>query len=187
MRALDHAVVVLFAVAQLAGTAAAGQQMAAASAPPECPVEAPDSLEISWTRPCDENDWVLDMGSCRIGDWHPATEDRAIWNGVCPGGSKQGRGVVQWYEHGHAIDRFEGTFRNGTREGFGRYAWTPAVTYEGLYANDLPNGVGTVTVLGESISGTWKNGCLAERGRVVAIGVERRSCDGPVRIGQAAF
>ena len=186
MRASDYAVVLLFAMAQLAAPFAAGQQMAAVASP-DCPFGAPNSLEISWTRPCDENDWVLDTGGCRIGDWHPATEDRAIWNGACPGGSKQDRGVVQWYEHGHAIDRFEGTFRNGNREGFGRYAWTPAVIYEGLYANDLPNGFGTVTVLGESVSGTWKNGCLAEQGRVVAIGVERSSCEGPVRIGQATF
>lgn len=179
-------VAVLFALAQLAAPVAAGQQMAAAAS--DCPVEAPDSLEISWTRPCDENDWLLDtQAGCRIGDWHPNTEDRAIWNGACPAGSKQGRGAVQWYEHGHAIDRFEGTFRNGQREGFGRYAWTPAVIYEGLYANDLPNGFGTVTLLGESLSGTWKNGCLAAQGRVVAIGVARSACEGSVRTGMATF
>jgi len=106
MRASDYAVVLLFAMAQLAAPFAAGQQMAAVASP-DCPFGAPDSLEISWTRPCDENDWVLDTGGCRIGDWHPATEDRAIWNGACPAGSKQGRGAVQWYEHGHAIDRFD--------------------------------------------------------------------------------
>src|SRR3954467_6427687 len=123
MRVSDYAFVLL-ALASLTGTSAAGQQMAAASTSPDCPFEAPDSLEISWTRPCDEHDWVLDTVGCRIGDWHPATDDRAIFSGACPGGSKQGQGVVQWYEHGHAIDRFEGTFRNGNRQGFGRYAWT---------------------------------------------------------------
>ena len=177
MRVSNHAFVMLLAVAQLAGTSAAGQQMAAASAGRDCPFEAPDSLQISWTQPCYEDDWVLDTEvGCRMGDWHPDLNDRAIWSGACPGGSKQGQGVVQWYEHGQAIDRFEGTFRNGKREGFGRYVWAPRVSYEGLYADDVPNGVGTATLLGESFSGAWKNGCLAKRGRVVAIGVERSSC-----------
>jgi hypothetical protein len=180
MRVSDCAFVVLFAVAQLAGPSAGGQQMAVASASRDCPTVVPDSLEISWTKPCYENDWVLDSEvGCRIGDWHPDTEDRAVWSGACPGGSKQGQGVVQWYEHGRAIDRFVGLFSDGKREGFGRYTWTPDVSYEGLYANDVPHGFGVVTVLGESFSGTWKNGCLAVKGRVVAIGVERTSCRAP--------
>ena len=187
MRVSDYALVTLFVVAQLAGPSVAAQNMAAAAAARECPSEAPDSLEISWTRPCYENDWVLDTEvGCRIGDWHPGLKDRAIWSGACPGGSKEGKGVVQWYEHGHAIDRFEGTFRNGKREGFGRYAWTPAVSYEGHYADDVPHGLGTATLLGETFSGTWKNGCLSRKGKVVAIGVERSSCNATTRTSQKA-
>jgi len=177
----------LFAVAQLSGTSVAGQQMAAVSTGGDCPPESPDSLEISWTQPCDEGDWVLDTEvGCRLGDWHPDPNDRVTWSGACEGGSKQGQGVAQWYEHGQAIDRFEGTFRNGKREGFGRYVWAPGVSYVGLYANDVPDGVGTATLLGENFSGTWKNGCLADGGRVVAIGVERSSCDGSAQSGHKA-
>jgi hypothetical protein len=182
MRVLTYALVMLLAGAQLAGTAATAQQMAIASIRPDCRSEAPDSLQISWTQPCEEGDWLLDTEvGCRMGDWHPDPKDRALWSGACPGGSKAGRGVVRWYEHGQPIDRFEGTFRNGKREGFGRYVWTPGVSYEGLYANDVPNGFGTATLLGESFSGTWQNGCLTKKGRVVAIGVERTSCDGSAR------
>jgi hypothetical protein len=166
-----------FAVAQMASTSVAGQQVAAVSTQVECPFDAPDSLQISWTQPCSEGDWLLDTEvGCRMGDWHPDPKDRATWNGACPGGNKDGRGVAQWYEHGQAIDRFEGTFRNGKREGFGRYVWAPGVSYEGLYANDVPNGLGTATLLGESFSGAWKDGCLEKKGLVVAIGVERSSC-----------
>ncbi len=132
-----------------------------------------------------EGDWLLDTEvGCRMGDWHPDPKDRAIWSGACPGGNKEGPGIVRWYEHGQAIDHFEGTFRSGKREGFGRYVWTPGVSYEGVYANDVPNGFGTATLLGESFSGTWKNGCLAQKGRVVAIGVERSSCNAPARVEQ---
>jgi len=177
MRVSNFALVMLFVAAQLASTAAAGQQVAAASTPSDCPSEAPDSIQISWTQPCYEDDWLLDTEvGCRMADWHPDPGDRAIWSGACPGGSKEGQGVAQWYEHGRAIDRFEGTFHNGNREGFGRYVWAPGVSYEGLYANDVPEGLGTAILFGESFSGTWKNGCLAKKGRVVAIGVERSSC-----------
>jgi hypothetical protein len=36
-------------------------------------------------------------------------------------GQKEGRGVAQWFEHRHPIDRFEGICRRGKRQGFGRY------------------------------------------------------------------
>lgn len=186
MRAAKYAVVTLLAMAQLLGTSAAGQQIAAASAS-DCPTVAPDSLEISWTRPCYEHDWVLDpKNGCQIGDWHPAIEDRAVWSGTCAGGKKEGKGIVQWHEHGRTIDRFEGTYRAGKREGIGRYVWTQDVSFEGHYADDLPHGPGTATLFGETFSGTWKNGCLRVNGRILAIGIERSSCARPARTAQKA-
>ena len=78
-------------------------------------------------------------------DWHPDPQDRAVWSGSCPSGKKDGRGTVQWFEHGQRIDRFEGTYRDGKREGFGRYVWNEESSFEGQYANDVPNGFGTAT------------------------------------------
>jgi len=192
MRLSNYGLVMLIAATQLAGATVSGQQIAAASMQPDCPFEEPDSLQISWTQPCDEGTWLLDTkAGCRMWDWHPDPKDRAVWNGMCPGGKKEGRGVVQWSEHGQAVDRFEGTFRNGKREGFGRYVWTPEASFEGQYANDVPHGFGTATLLGESFSGMWKNGCFSKDSRVVAIGVERASCSGlsvqAEHKGKAAF
>ena len=196
MRSTGYAVVLLMAATQWAAAGASAQQIAALSVQPHCPAAAPDSLQISWTQPCTEADWLLDTRSgCRMWDWHPDPKDRAVWSGTCLGGKKEGRGTVLWSEHGQAIDRFEGTFRKGKREGFGRYVWTPEASFEGQYANDVPNGFGTATLLGESFSGTWKNGCLDRDGKVVAIGVERSTCtvagvaaQGEVRRkGKAAF
>jgi len=192
MRLSNYGLVMLIAATQLVGATVSGQQIAAASMQPDCPFEEPDSLQISWTQPCDEGTWLLDTkAGCRMWDWHPDPKDRAVWNGMCPGGKKEGRGVVQWSEHGQAVDRFEGTFRNGKREGFGRYVWTPEASFEGQYANDVPHGFGTATLLGESFSGMWKNGCFSKDSRVVAIGVERASCSGlsvqAEHKGKAAF
>ena len=181
MRLSRHVWVLLIAATTMAEATVLAQQIATASVPSDCPSEEPDSLQISWTQPCEEGDWLLDTtNGCRMADWHPDPKDRAEWSGRCAAGGKEGSGVVQWYEHGQPIDRFEGTFRNGKREGFGRYVWTAAASYEGHYANDVPDGAGTATVLGERFTGTWKNGCLAADGRVVAIGVERSACTVPL-------
>ena len=185
-------VLATFASTTVFAFTAVAQQLALIPAVPDCPSAEPDSVQISWTAPCEEGNWLLDTQSgCRMWDWHPDPKDRAVWNGTCPGGKKEGRGVVQWSEHGQAVDRFEGAFRNGKREGFGRYVWTPEASFEGHYANDVPNGFGTATLLGESFSGQWKNGCFSKDSRVVAIGVERTSCSGLApqaeRKGKAAF
>lgn len=116
------------------------------------------------------------QSGCRMWDWHPDPNDRAVWSGTCTSGKKDGRGMVQWFEHGQRIDRFEGTYRNGKREGFGRYDWNDETSFEGQYADDVPHGFGTVTLMGEVFAGQWKNGCLRQAGRVIAIGVERKTC-----------
>jgi hypothetical protein len=144
-----------------------------------CDVVEPDSLGISWTAPCDEGRWLLDPQSgCRLWDWHPAPEDASTWTGACPAGRKEGRGVVQWVEHGRPIDRFEGVYRRGKREGFGRYDWPTGDRFEGTYTDDLPNGRGTVTIDGVSFSGTWRRGCLVLRDKRIAIGVPLGTCGG---------
>jgi hypothetical protein len=182
----------LVAATQLAATSVLSQELALAPARTDCPWDEPDSLQISWTQPCEEGDWLLDTeAGCRMWDWHPDPGDRAVWNGACPSDKKQGRGVVQWFEHGQPIDRFEGTYHDGRREGFGRYAWNEDVRFEGLYVNDVPNGLGTATVLGEAFAGTWRNGCFRKGDKVVAIGVPRTTCNHVSaqleRPGKAAF
>ena len=142
-----------------------------------CNVVEPDSLGISWTAPCDEGRWLLDPQSgCRLWDWRPAPEDTATWTGICPAGRKEGRGVVQWFEHGRPIDRFEGVYRRGKREGFCRYDWPTGERFEGPYADDLPSGRGSVTVDGVSYAGIWRRGCLAHRDKLIAIGVPLSAC-----------
>lgn len=142
-----------------------------------CDVAQPDSLQISWTTPCQDGSWDIDpQGGCRLWDWRPAPEDTATWSGACQSGRREGRGVVQWYEHGRPIDRFEGTFHRGKREGAGRYDWPAGQRYQGTYEADLPSGRGTVTIDGKSFAGTWHRGCLAHGNKLIAIGVPPGSC-----------
>lgn len=156
--------------------------VAAAEVRQACDVGQPDSLQINWTAPCRDGSWDRDPhGGCRLWDWRPDPEEEAAtWSGACLSGQKEGRGVAQWYEHGRPIDRFEGVFRLGKREGFGRYDWPAGQRYQGMYEADLPNGQGTVIIDGISFTGTWRHGCLVQGGRRVAIGVPLGTCGGGV-------
>jgi hypothetical protein len=162
----------------LAGCMAFAQALPSSSVPQDCPPGEPDSVQISWTEPCEGGAWLLDTElGCRMWDWHPAPEDKATWSGMCRAGLPEGRGTAQWYEHGRPIDRFIGTYRNGKRVGEGQYVWNENVRYEGAYTDDVPNGRGVFRLDGETFAGEWKAGCFArEDGRIVAIGVPRATC-----------
>lgn len=150
-----------------------------AAEPMGCRVDAPDSVQISWDSPCQTGSWLLDTElGCRMWDWHPAPKDGATWTGACHTGVKAGHGVVQWFEHGEPIDRFEGTFVAGRREGSGKYRWNESDWFAGFYKDDLPDGPGTAYLAGETFTGLWRHGCFVKDRRVVAIGVARKSCDG---------
>lgn len=162
----------------MAAVPAVSQQLALTQAKPDCAIDEPDPVQISWTAPCDSGNWLLEPGvGCRMWDWHPDAQDKATWSGTCQGELKGGHGVLLWTEHGKAIDRFVGTYRNGRREGAGRYDWNEADHFEGTYANDLPNGFGSVSLGGTKLSGQWRDGCLAVDDKMVAIGVTRESCE----------
>ena len=140
------------------------------------PVE-PDSVQISWDSPCDTGAWLFEPNvGCRMWDWHPSPLDVATWTGLCRNGERVGWGVMQWYEHGQPIDRFEGKFIAGKRQGAGRYTWDHSNWYVGLYEDDLPNGLGTASIGGQTFSGQWQHGCFARGTKVVAIGTPRRLC-----------
>ena len=154
------------------------QQIVSAPGRVDCAPDEPDPVQINWNTPCEVGDWLLEPGvGCRMWDWHPDPQDKASWSGSCRGALKEGRGTVQWTEHGQSVDRFEGTYRNGRREGVGRYSWNATSWFEGNYSNDIPDGPGTVSLDGVTLSGVWHKGCLATDDKVVAIGVPRASCE----------
>jgi hypothetical protein len=151
--------------------------LARSAAAADCGAAEPDSLQISWNTPCERGNWLFEPGiGCRIWDWHPAPGDLATWTGACNAGLLVGRGVLQWFEHGLPIDRFEGIFVAGKRQGPGRYRWNSDDWFIGYYEDDLPNGPGTASVGGKTFSGRWRAGCLTQSASTVAIGVPRNSC-----------
>jgi hypothetical protein len=172
------ALVLLFATLMTANGMAGAKEPTPLQDGAGCLHDEPDSVQISWEAPCQDGSWLMDTElGCRMWDWHPAPEDKVTWTGDCRDGIKMGRGVLQWYEHGRPIDRFEGTFVSGHRQGRGRYVWNETDWYEGVYENDLPHGSGTAHIAGEIFVGQWKRGCFTQGASVLAIGVPRTSCE----------
>ena len=146
----------------------------------ECSTGEPDSLHLSWNTPCEDGSWLQDeTGQCRMWDWHPNGEDDAIWTGSCRMGAKSAFGTLQWFEHGIPIDRFEGTYQNNKRNGFGRYQWNQRASFSGQYVEDLPHGYGIAIVEGLPLKGQWRAGCLESSGKRIAIGVPLATCPPP--------
>ena len=138
MRLSNNISVLLYALTQLFGATAFAQQLVLVPGS-DYPADEPGSVQISWVEPCENGNWLFDtVLGCRMWDWHPDPHDKASWSGSCRQGQKEGPGVVQWFEHGRPIDRFEGIYRANRREGFGRYVWNASDRFEGHYANGVP-------------------------------------------------
>ena len=57
-------------------------------------------------------------------------------------------------------DEYEGTFEYGIKRGKGIYRRSDNVTFEGFWNDDLPNGNGELSYLGNKIKGFWRNGAF---------------------------
>jgi len=144
----------------------------------DCAPANPDPVQINWTAPCDGGSWLFEPGvGCRMWDWHPDPSDLITWTGACRGQRKVGSGLVQWFEHGRPIDWFEGSFVAGKRRGAGRYTWNDDNWFAGFYEDNVPNGLGTALIAGQTFSGQWRRGCFRQAGRIVAIRTPLKSCD----------
>jgi hypothetical protein len=150
----------------------------------ECALVEPASVQISWDAPCTEDNWLYEPTvGCRMWDWHPGPSDIVTWTGQCQAGLMVGRGVLQWSEHGQLIDRFEGAYVAGKRQGQGRYRWNEDNWFIGSYSDDVPEGPGTAQIAGYTFTGPWQGGCLTQGAKTVAIGVPLKSC--PTSVHQA--
>ena len=141
----------------------------------------PDTVRISWNQPCEEGNWLLDtQAGCRMWDWHPEATDKAHWTGSCRAGGP--RTVGAWCSGSSTACRSTASrapIEPASARGWAATSGTIRDSFEGSYANDVPQGRGTLRIDDVVLSGEWSKGCLATAGKVVAIGVPRSSC-GPV-------
>ena len=79
-------------------------------------------------------------------------------------GVKNGRGVFRAGGNGGT---YEGEFKNGLKDGVGRYCWPDGETFDGEYWHGRKEGRGLLTYPnGEKLSGVWASGELVEELKV---------------------
>ena len=76
------------------------------------------------------------------------------YDGLFDNNEFNGKGTY-YYSNG---DIFEGNFEYGVKRGKGIYRRNDNVIFEGNWNDDLPNGNGEITYLGNKLSGFWRNG-----------------------------
>ncbi len=80
--------------------------------------------------------------------------------------------------------RYVGTYRDGERNGAGRYTYRNGDYYEGEFRKGLPSGKGTFQGRNQIgalsvYTGVWRDGCLSDGKRTVAVLRTRQECGFP--------
>jgi hypothetical protein len=145
--------------------------------------------------------WRADARTgCRLWDFVPDEGGAVTWSGPCPGGVAEGDGAQVWTSRGgvteiyvgHMADgradgegsdmqlasggSYAGRWRAGHLEGHGIRLYGDGSRYEGEYAHDDPNGPGTLTRGGRSITAKWVDGCATVEGQVISTWGKPEEC-----------
>jgi hypothetical protein len=143
-------------------------------------------------------DWIADASvGCQVWNPHPQAGETIRWSGPCVNGFAHGRGAAQWFRNNLPFETDEGEWRAGRQAGHGTQVWPTGsydgelvegephghgvlilqgVRYEGEFRNGKPNGVGTLTRGGDTVKGSWIDGCLREGNRRASFGVPLSAC-----------
>jgi hypothetical protein len=76
--------------------------------------------------------------------------------------------------------RYAGGFQGDVRAGFGYMTWPNGDIHRGGWRNGLPNGYGEVRMGKKLVAGQWRDGCLLDSARIVAVAAPLDACRGLV-------
>lgn len=117
--------------------------------------------------------------------WKPNLQpnDTVRWTGGCTKSLAEGQGKAEWFENGAPKLTYEGTFKAGMLQGFGRMTAAGGDRYEGEYRDGKRDGRGTyVFASGERYEGTWKDN--KREGQGVIVGADGSRYEGFFRDGK---
>ncbi|KAJ1485963.1 hypothetical protein T484DRAFT_1791619, partial [Baffinella frigidus] len=94
------------------------------------------------------------------GHCHETSPDGMDYKGEYVGGTRNGNGVLTWPNG----DTYQGEFQEGLRHGLGKQTWVigggAVYIYDGEWKNNLQNGDGVITELGERHEVVSKHGSI---------------------------
>lgn len=100
------------------------------------------------------------------------TQPHANFEGEFKDGQFDGRGVYILKDQ----YRYEGEWKDGKRNGQGVMTFASGGRYAGEFKDGKPNGIGTYAGGGETVSGSWTNGCFREGERRAVVNATAREC-----------
>lgn len=81
------------------------------------------------------------------------------WSGECYHGLAHGKGVLQWFQAGKPLARYEGEMQDGMAHGIGKMTYANGSRYDGAWENGERNGKGTFSFPnGSRLSGEFRDG-----------------------------
>lgn len=89
--------------------------------------------------------WVSCGNSCKLLDPYYSDGITFEWTGGCKDGKAHGIGKAVKYNHGEYESTYEGEYRNGIREGHGKFIHADGSVMEGEFVSGQLIGKGTVT------------------------------------------
>ena len=127
---------------------------------PQCKVEY---LDLAEGADPEETNWIKRGGKCKV-----TYVNGCIFEGTFDDEKvKQGPGTYIWMGPGADEDsepvekaRFEGNYKDGLKDGFGKMTFPNGDIYEGEWKENVINGEGSYTYkkTGDIYSGSWVNG-----------------------------
>ena len=92
------------------------------------------------------DEWVVcNSQGCKILDPYYSEGVTFKWEGSCINGKADGYGKLTKYKNGEYESTYEGEFKNGIREGKGKFTHADKTIREGVFINGQMTGKGTMT------------------------------------------
>ncbi len=90
-----------------------------------------------------EGTWTLTDQGCKVWNPNPRPNEAITWSGGMDANSyATGQGVLQWFNDGKLIFKYEGNMLNGKETGKGIGVWANGDRYEGDFIDDHRTGKG---------------------------------------------
>lgn len=92
-----------------------------------------------------EDKWItVNKDGCQVLDPYYSEGSSCTWDGGCQNGKANGFGKLLKYQNGEYESTFEGEYKNGIREGKGKFTHKDGTVREGLFENGQMIGKGTM-------------------------------------------
>jgi hypothetical protein len=113
-----------------------------------------------------KGEWIVcNTQGCKLLDPYYSEGVTFKWEGSCVNGKANGYGKATKYKNGQYESTYEGDYKNGIREGKGKYTHIQGTIQEGIFVKGQMTGLGTeIFSNGDIYKGEFINYCMHGKG-----------------------